>query len=70
MFLTLQTLIIALCVFHYAEQTSRGLVYSAIFAGILAFLLSPAAPDQLITALYASNVPNIVLGRVGYKSQI
>ena len=64
LFLVLQTWVIAALILHYNGNSVASAVYSAVFAAVLAFLMSPGAPSQVVYYLYASNMPNVLLGRV------
>ena len=59
---------IAYLVLHYGGQTSTGMLYSAAIAGALAFLLSPAAPPDLLWLMQSSVMVNVAVARVSlYK---
>jgi mannose-P-dolichol utilization defect 1 len=64
-FLCLQTAAIACLVLSYSRGTANALGYVAIYAAILAYLMSPAAPMTLLWGLQASVMPLIVIARVG-----
>ncbi len=55
---------IAYLVLHYGGQTSTGMLYSAVLAGALAFLLSPAAPRDLLWLMQSSVMVNVAVARV------
>ncbi|KAK6962530.1 mannose-P-dolichol utilization defect 1 protein-like isoform X1 [Biomphalaria glabrata] len=55
-FLAIQTSIIAFLVLAFSNQLTKGLVYVAVYAGTLAFLLSPSAPMSLLAVLQGANI--------------
>jgi mannose-P-dolichol utilization defect protein 1 len=64
-FLCLQTAAIAYLVLTYSRGTSTAVIFIAAYAAVLAYLLSPAAPMDLLWGLQAAVVPLIVVARVG-----
>ena len=64
MFLIMQTWAIAYLVLHYGGQPGAAVGYSAVFAVILSFLMSPAAPASLLVFLQSSVMVNIGAARV------
>ncbi|XP_021570295.1 mannose-P-dolichol utilization defect 1 protein isoform X2 [Carlito syrichta] len=69
LFLMLQTITICFLVMHYREQTVKGVVFLACYALVLLVLLSPLTPLAVVTLLQASNVPAVVVGRVGTRNK-
>ncbi|KAJ8783745.1 hypothetical protein J1605_008788 [Eschrichtius robustus] len=65
LFLMLQTVTIAFLVLHYRGQTVKGVAFLACSALVLLVLLSPLTPQAVVTLLQASNMPAVVVGRVG-----
>lgn len=64
LFLMLQTLAIGFLILHYNQRTARGVGMVLVYGAVLAVLLSPVTPPALITALQASNMPAVVVGRL------
>lgn len=64
LFLMLQTLAIGFLILHYNQRTVTGLLFVLVYGAVLAGLLSPFTPPSLITALQASNMPAIIVGRL------
>ncbi|NIG59704.1 hypothetical protein EI555_000313 [Monodon monoceros] len=65
LFLMLQTVTVAFLVLHYRGQTVKGVAFLACSALVLLVLLSPLTPQAVVTLLQASNMPAVVVGRVG-----
>lgn|SRR6218665_320551 len=63
-FLVIQTAIIAFLVLTYTRGTASGALYTAVYAAILSFLLSPMAPMMLLWALQTSVILLVVTARV------
>lgn len=64
LFLMLQTLAIGFLILHYNQKTGRGVCFVLVYGAVLALLLSPLTPPAVITALQASNMPAIIVGRL------
>ena len=64
LFLVIQTVIMAALVLYYSGRAGAAAAYCAVYAVILGFLMTPAAPERVIAFLYATNMPNIALARV------
>ncbi|XP_011908068.1 PREDICTED: mannose-P-dolichol utilization defect 1 protein isoform X3 [Cercocebus atys] len=69
LFLMLQTITICFLVMHYRGQTVKGVAFLACYGLVLLVLLSPLTPLTVVTLLQASNVPAVVVGRVGTRSK-
>nr|XP_014973980.1 mannose-P-dolichol utilization defect 1 protein isoform X2 [Macaca mulatta] len=69
LFLMLQTITICFLVMHYRGQTVKGVAFLACYGLVLLVLLSPLTPLTVVTLLQASNVPAVVVGRVGTGSK-
>lgn len=65
-FLAVQTVIIAFLVLTYTRGATVGVIYTAVYAAILAYLLSPMAPMSLLWALQASVMFLVVMARVSH----
>ncbi|KAM4824189.1 mannose-P-dolichol utilization defect 1 protein isoform 2-T2 [Urocitellus parryii] len=65
LFLMLQTITICFLIMHYRGQTVKGVAFLACYALVLLVLMSPLTPLVVITLLQASNVPAVVVGKVG-----
>ncbi|XP_077445530.1 mannose-P-dolichol utilization defect 1 protein-like isoform X2 [Stigmatopora argus] len=65
LFVTLQTVTVGFLVQHYGGRTRAGVCFLLLYFAALAPLLSPLAPASLLTAIQASNVPAVVVSRVG-----
>jgi len=65
-FLTLQTLIIAVLISYYSQGPLASTVYTAVYIGLLAYLMSPAVPMSLVWAMQMSVMPLLAISRVGY----
>lgn len=42
-----------------------GLLFLVVYFGLLVLLLSPVTPMSVVTYMQASNMPAIIIGRVG-----
>jgi len=60
----LQTLVIANLILYYNVGARASAAYTAIYAGLLSYLLSAAAPMSLVWALQMSVIPLIAIARV------
>lgn len=63
-FLVLQTAVIAFLILMYSRGTSLGVLYTATYAAILAYLMSPLAPMQLLWTLQALVMVFVVMARM------
>lgn len=45
-----------------------GLLFVVVYFGLLMLLLSPVTPVSVVTSMQASNMPAIIIGRVGKHS--
>jgi mannose-P-dolichol utilization defect protein 1 len=63
-FLLIQTAVIAFLILSYTRGTQSGFVYITVYAAVLSFLLSPAAPMTLLWALQASVMPLVASARM------
>ena len=62
----LQTLIIGILILLYAHGSRASAAYTAVYIGLLSYLLSPAAPMMLIWAMQMSVIPLVAGARVSY----
>ncbi|XP_077445529.1 mannose-P-dolichol utilization defect 1 protein-like isoform X1 [Stigmatopora argus] len=69
LFVTLQTVTVGFLVQHYGGRTRAGVCFLLLYFAALAPLLSPLAPASLLTAIQASNVPAVVVSRVGEREK-
>ena len=60
----MQTWAIAYLVLYYSGRPAAAVGYTAVFAAILSFLMSPAAPASLLVFLQSSVMVNIAAARV------
>jgi mannose-P-dolichol utilization defect 1 len=63
-FLVIQTAIISFLVLTYTQGATVGVLYTAVYAAILAYLLSPMAPMSLLWGLQASVILLVVMARM------
>ena len=64
LFMSIQTLIIAFLVMLFRDKTLGGVIYTGVYAAILAFLMSPSASMDLLVFLQSSVMPIVVTARV------
>ncbi|KAJ6654904.1 hypothetical protein lerEdw1_006375 [Lerista edwardsae] len=64
LFLMLQTAAIAFLVQYFKGHTDRAVAFLVVYVGVVALLLSSLTPMAVVTALQASNVPAIVVGKL------
>lgn len=64
LFLMLQTVTIGFLIQHYRGRSSRGLLFVVVYLALLALLLSPTTPSAVVTAMQASNMPAVIVGRL------
>ncbi|KAG9274247.1 mannose-P-dolichol utilization defect 1 protein [Astyanax mexicanus] len=64
LFLMLQTVAIGFLIQHYSGSTVKGLGFLVMYFGLVAVILSPVTPMSVVTAMQASNMPAIVIGRL------
>ncbi|KAM6909107.1 mannose-P-dolichol utilization defect 1b [Xenentodon cancila] len=64
LFLMLQTLAIGFLIQMYGGRTARGVLFLAVYVGLLLLLLSPATPMSVVTSMQAFNMPAIIVGRL------
>lgn len=69
-FMAIQTVLIAFLVLHFEDKKAAAMGYLGVYVAAMSFLLSPAAPDQLLSALQASNVFFIVISKVGMSLSV
>lgn len=46
-------------------QSPAGLLFFVVYFGLLLLLLSPVTPTLVVTYMQASNMPAIIISRVG-----
>lgn len=68
--MAIQTVLIAFLVLHFEDKKAAAMGYLGVYVAAMSFLLSPAAPDQLLSALQASNVFFIVISKVGMSLSV
>ncbi|XP_062305603.1 mannose-P-dolichol utilization defect 1b [Osmerus eperlanus] len=64
LFLMLQTVMIGFLIQHYGGNSLRGALFLIVYFGLLFLALSPVTPASVVTAMQASNMPAIVVGRL------
>ncbi|KAA0723219.1 Mannose-P-dolichol utilization defect 1 protein [Triplophysa tibetana] len=64
LFLMIQTVTIGFLIQHYAGKTIKGLGYVGVYLCLLTILISPLAHKDVVTAMQASNMPAIIIGRL------
>ncbi|KAL0970024.1 hypothetical protein UPYG_G00236100 [Umbra pygmaea] len=64
LFLMLQTVAIGFLIMHYGGNTIKGVLFLVVYFGLVALLLSPVTPLAVVTAMQASNMPAIIIGRL------
>ncbi|KAG7271423.1 hypothetical protein CRUP_013673 [Coryphaenoides rupestris] len=64
LFLMLQTVAIGFLIQHYGGRTSRGLLFTAVYFGLVAAVLSPATPMSVVTSMQAFNMPAVIIGKL------
>lgn len=64
MFLTIQTSLVLFMVFFYGGQAVGAFLFVAVYSGIMAYLLSPAAPVALIAAMQGVNILIVIASKV------
>lgn len=64
LFLMLQTVTIGFLIQHYGGRSGRGVLFLAVYSGLLAAVLSPLTPLSVVTYMQASNMPAIIIGRL------
>lgn len=64
LFLMLQTVTIGFLIQHYGGRSGRGVLFLAVYFGLLAVVLSPLTPLSVVTYMQASNMPAIIIGRL------
>jgi len=62
----LQTLTIAVLILYYTWGSRASAAYTAIYIGLLSYLMSSAAPMYLVWVLQICVMPLIASSRVGY----
>ncbi|CAF94044.1 unnamed protein product, partial [Tetraodon nigroviridis] len=65
LFLMLQTVAIGFLIQHYRGKTGTGFFLVAVYLGLFGLLLSPVTPVSVVTYMQASNMPTIIISRVG-----
>ena len=70
MFLAVQTSSIAAMVLLYSGHTMHSLTYMSVYVGAMGFLLSPAAPKELLNFMQASNIVLVIVGKVYNKYNV
>ncbi|XP_046908071.1 mannose-P-dolichol utilization defect 1b [Hypomesus transpacificus] len=64
LFLMLQTVMIGFLIQHYGGNSLRGGLFLVAYFGLLFLALSPVTPPSVVTAMQASNMPAIIVGRL------
>ena len=64
-FLMLQTLVIAVLILYYSRGPLASTVYTAVYVGLLSYLLSPVVPMSLVWTMQMSVMPLLASSRVG-----
>lgn len=64
LFLMIQTLTIGFLIQRYAGNTIKGLGFVVVYLGLSAILISPLTHRDVVTAMQASNMPAIIIGRL------
>ena len=67
-FLLIQTAAIAFLVLYYGGNPGGAVVYTAVLAGAVGILLSPAVPLKLLWTMQASVMFTVIFARVGIYS--
>jgi len=64
----MQSLIIGILILYYTRGSRASAMYTAVYIGLLSYLMSPAASMSLIWTMQMSVIPLIASSRVGYVS--
>jgi len=64
--MTLQTLVIATLILYYSRGLLPSTVFTAVYIGLLSYLMSPAVPVLLVWTMQMSVIPLLAISRVGY----
>lgn len=64
MFLLIQTLIINFLLYYYNGQMMFGVTYTAVFGGIMAYLVSPMVSHSLLWGMQAMVIPVVAFARM------
>ncbi|XP_074658129.1 mannose-P-dolichol utilization defect 1 protein-like isoform X2 [Tubulanus polymorphus] len=63
-FLMIQTTLIGFFVLIFGGQMALSFVFIGVFGGSIAYLMSPAAPIELLRFLQASNMPVVAVSKI------